>query len=191
MRRNEAEVGPVLGRDPWSTVAGWSVVAVAGGHSCRKARSGAPPGEGVSWAAGPRGRASGVCKPLLTLLRPWLAPLPRPSRWPLLLATRPRRLEPRPRQGDGAAPTTPVEPSFSPHALSCRSWCPCAHRSSATTQLLSNLGNVCINCRQPFVFSASSYGECGQAGWLACRPRRGLCPHLDKVGTVRPPTPTP
>lgn len=88
---------------------GWLVsVACGRHHSCRKSRNcGAPPGKGVSWAAGPRGRASGLCRPFLTLLRPCAEPLPRPSRWPLLLATRPRRLEPEPRQGDGAAPAPP------------------------------------------------------------------------------------
>ena len=35
------------------------------------------------------------------------------------------------------------------------------YRCSTNNPLLNNLGNVCINCRQPFVFSASSYGECG------------------------------
>lgn len=65
------------------------------------------------------------------------------------------------------------------------------YRCSTNNPLLNNLGNVCINCRQPFVFSASSYGECGgQAGWLACR-QHSLRPHLDKVGTVRPPPPPP
>jgi len=42
---------------------------------------------------------------------------------------------------------------------------PLCYRCSTNNPLLNNLGNVCINCRQPFVFSASSYGalEC-QAG---------------------------
>ncbi|XP_014652267.1 PREDICTED: intraflagellar transport protein 122 homolog isoform X4 [Ceratotherium simum simum] len=34
---------------------------------------------------------------------------------------------------------------------------PLCYRCSASNPLLNNLGNVCINCRQPFVFSASSY----------------------------------
>lgn len=48
------------------------------------------------------------------------------------------------------------------------------YRCSTNNPLLNNLGNVCINCRQPFVFSASSYGECrmwmGQPvpGWATC-----------------------
>lgn len=36
---------------------------------------------------------------------------------------------------------------------------PLCYRCSTNNPLLSNLGNVCVNCRQPFVFSASSYGE--------------------------------
>ncbi|XP_041281756.1 intraflagellar transport protein 122 homolog isoform X6 [Onychostruthus taczanowskii] len=35
---------------------------------------------------------------------------------------------------------------------------PLCYRCSTNNPLLNNLGNVCINCRQPFVFSASSYG---------------------------------
>ncbi|XP_069499548.1 intraflagellar transport protein 122 homolog isoform X1 [Ambystoma mexicanum] len=34
---------------------------------------------------------------------------------------------------------------------------PMCYRCSTNNPLLNNLGNVCINCRQPFVFSASSY----------------------------------
>ncbi|XP_068838604.1 intraflagellar transport protein 122 homolog isoform X6 [Capricornis sumatraensis] len=34
---------------------------------------------------------------------------------------------------------------------------PLCYRCSTNNPLLNNLGNVCINCRQPFVFSASSY----------------------------------
>ncbi|KAM9227602.1 intraflagellar transport protein 122 homolog isoform 3-T3 [Leptosomus discolor] len=34
---------------------------------------------------------------------------------------------------------------------------PLCYRCSTSNPLLNNLGNVCINCRQPFVFSASSY----------------------------------
>ncbi|KAM6062277.1 intraflagellar transport protein 122 homolog isoform 3-T3 [Chlamydotis macqueenii] len=34
---------------------------------------------------------------------------------------------------------------------------PLCYRCSSNNPLLNNLGNVCINCRQPFVFSASSY----------------------------------
>ncbi|XP_066859221.1 intraflagellar transport protein 122 homolog isoform X4 [Anser cygnoides] len=37
---------------------------------------------------------------------------------------------------------------------------PLCYRCSTNNPLLNNLGNVCINCRQPFVFSASSYVEC-------------------------------
>lgn len=135
--------------DPWSTVAGWSVVAVRR-HSCRKSRSSGPAWEGVSWAAGPRGRASGVCRPLLTLLRPCTEPLPRPSRWPLLLATRPRGWSPSPGKETGLRPH-PVEPSV---ATLCPAGAgalvlPLLHQQP----LLNNLGNVCINCSQPFVFS--------------------------------------
>ncbi|XP_075289322.1 intraflagellar transport protein 122 homolog isoform X1 [Opisthocomus hoazin] len=36
---------------------------------------------------------------------------------------------------------------------------PLCYRCSTNNPLLNNLGNVCINCRQPFVFSASSYGQ--------------------------------
>lgn len=36
---------------------------------------------------------------------------------------------------------------------------PLCYRCSTNNPLLNNLGNVCVNCRQPFVFSASSYGE--------------------------------
>lgn len=32
-------------------------------------------------------------------------------------------------------------------------------RCSTNNPLLNNQGNSCINCRQPFIFSASSYGE--------------------------------
>lgn len=35
---------------------------------------------------------------------------------------------------------------------------PLCYRCSTHNPLLNNLGNVCINCRQPFVFAASSYG---------------------------------
>lgn len=41
---------------------------------------------------------------------------------------------------------------------------PLCYRCSTNNPLLNNLGNVCINCRQPFVFSASSYGESGLCG---------------------------
>ncbi|NXV77562.1 IF122 protein, partial [Atlantisia rogersi] len=34
---------------------------------------------------------------------------------------------------------------------------PLCYRCSSNNPLLNNLGNVCVNCRQPFVFSASSY----------------------------------
>ncbi|NWU12999.1 IF122 protein, partial [Cephalopterus ornatus] len=34
---------------------------------------------------------------------------------------------------------------------------PLCYRCSTNNPLLNNLGNVCINCRQPFVFSSSSY----------------------------------
>ncbi|NXM73887.1 IF122 protein, partial [Serilophus lunatus] len=34
---------------------------------------------------------------------------------------------------------------------------PLCYRCSTNNPLLNNLGNMCINCRQPFVFSASSY----------------------------------
>lgn len=40
------------------------------------------------------------------------------------------------------------------------------YRCSTNNPLLNNLGNVCINCRQPFVFSASSYGESHVCRWL-------------------------
>lgn len=33
------------------------------------------------------------------------------------------------------------------------------YRCSTNNPLLNNQGNSCINCRQPFIFSASSYGE--------------------------------
>uniref|UniRef100_H3AZ66 Intraflagellar transport protein 122 homolog n=1 Tax=Latimeria chalumnae TaxID=7897 RepID=H3AZ66_LATCH len=36
---------------------------------------------------------------------------------------------------------------------------PMCYRCSTNNPLLNNQGNVCINCRQPFVFSASSYVE--------------------------------
>ncbi|XP_050835285.1 intraflagellar transport protein 122 homolog isoform X3 [Serinus canaria] len=39
---------------------------------------------------------------------------------------------------------------------------PLCYRCSTNNPLLNNLGNVCINCRQPFVFSASSYGALGR-----------------------------
>ncbi|KAG2471029.1 IF122 protein, partial [Polypterus senegalus] len=34
---------------------------------------------------------------------------------------------------------------------------PMCYRCSTNNPLLNNQGNVCINCRQPFIFSASSY----------------------------------
>ncbi|XP_010017856.1 PREDICTED: intraflagellar transport protein 122 homolog, partial [Nestor notabilis] len=34
---------------------------------------------------------------------------------------------------------------------------PLCYRCSTNNPLMNNLGNVCVNCRQPFVFSASSY----------------------------------
>ncbi|XP_008073019.1 intraflagellar transport protein 122 homolog isoform X3 [Carlito syrichta] len=34
---------------------------------------------------------------------------------------------------------------------------PLCYRCSTNNPLLNNLGNVCVNCRQPFIFSASSY----------------------------------
>lgn len=43
--------------------------------------------------------------------------------------------------------------------LSLQELVPLCYRCSTNNPLLNNLGNVCINCRQPFVFSASSYGE--------------------------------
>ncbi|XP_072576359.1 intraflagellar transport protein 122 homolog isoform X5 [Vulpes vulpes] len=39
----------------------------------------------------------------------------------------------------------------------CEELVPLCYRCSTNNPLLNNLGNVCINCRQPFVFSASSY----------------------------------
>lgn len=36
------------------------------------------------------------------------------------------------------------------------------YRCSTNNPLLSNQGSVCLNCRQPFIYSASSYGR-----WLA------------------------
>lgn len=54
---------------------------------------------------------------------------------------------------------------------------PLCYRCSTNNPLLNNLGNVCINCRQPFVFSASSYGESlhpEHVGGTACGPRRSL-----------------
>ncbi|XP_074169060.1 intraflagellar transport protein 122 homolog isoform X4 [Rhinolophus sinicus] len=44
------------------------------------------------------------------------------------------------------------------HAIQrCTELVPLCYRCSTNNPLLNNLGNVCINCRQPFVFSASSY----------------------------------
>ncbi len=37
---------------------------------------------------------------------------------------------------------------------------PMCYRCSTNNPLLNNQGNSCINCRQPFIYSASSYGEC-------------------------------
>lgn len=63
---------------------------------------------------------------------------------------------------------------------------PLCYRCSTNNPLLNNLGNVCINCRQPFVFSASSYGEHGgQAGRLGYG-WRGLCPHLETGDSEAP-----
>ena len=140
----------------------------------------------MSWAAGPRSRASAVSVgPYLPCFIPVQSPCPT---HPGGLSSRPpgpRRLEPEPRQGDGAAPAPPQGPQRPRSIL--QELVPLCYRCSTNNPLLNNLGNVCINCRQPFVFSASSYGERGgQAGRLACG-WRGLCPHLDKVGTVRPP----
>lgn len=33
------------------------------------------------------------------------------------------------------------------------------YRCSTNNPLLNNQGSVCINCRQPFIYSASSYGQ--------------------------------
>jgi hypothetical protein len=53
---------------------------------------------------------------------------------------------------------------------------PLCYRCSTNNPLLNSLGNVCINCRQPFVFSASSYGESGHA----CRVMQGRAPKVSK-----------
>ena len=62
---------------------------------------------------------------------------------------------------------------------------PLCYRCSTNNPLLNNLGNVCINCRQPFVFSASSYGKSGMCRWSSqwmAEPSPLLighmCPHL-------------
>lgn len=61
---------------------------------------------------------------------------------------------------------------------------PLCYRCSTNNPLLNNLGNVCINCRQPFVFSASSYGESGmqmEQPWMAVLSPLLIghtCPHL-------------
>lgn len=36
---------------------------------------------------------------------------------------------------------------------------PMCYRCSTTNPLLNNKGNQCINCRQPFVYSFSSFGK--------------------------------
>lgn len=93
---------------------------------------------------------------------------PHPPRWPFLLAARPSL------------------------------WClfflqelvPLCYRCSTNNPLLNNLGNVCINCRQPFVFSASSYGESGTCGrgtseWLgSVHFLLVTCVLICKLGTV-------
>lgn len=33
------------------------------------------------------------------------------------------------------------------------------YRCSTNNPLLNSQGSVCINCRQPFIYSASSYGQ--------------------------------
>lgn len=42
------------------------------------------------------------------------------------------------------------------------------YRCSTSNKLLNNQGSLCINCRQPFIYSASSYGQ-----WGAAARRRG------------------
>lgn len=42
------------------------------------------------------------------------------------------------------------------------------YRCSTNNPLLSNQGSVCINCRQPFIYSASSYGQWLAGALLAC-----------------------
>lgn len=67
---------------------------------------------------------------------------------------------------------------------------PLCYRCSTNNPLLNNLGNVCINCRQPFVFSASSYGESGTCGrgtseWLgSVHFLLVTCVLICKLGTV-------
>lgn len=39
------------------------------------------------------------------------------------------------------------------------------YRCSTHNPLLNNQGCVCINCKQPFIYSASSYGQCLTDRW--------------------------
>lgn len=73
---------------------------------------------------------------------PSAVPPPHPPRWPFLWAAWPQ----------------------SAVLVFLQELVPLCYRCSTNNPLLNNLGNVCINCRQPFVFSASSYGESGSCG---------------------------
>jgi len=186
VRRNEAEVAHVLGttRGAQWLAGQWWLWPVS--FLPEEPQLLSPAWEGGVLGSRPQGPGlCSLCGPLLTLLHPCAEPLPRPPRWPLLSATRPQEAGARAqarRRGCACTPQGPQRPRSVLQEL-----VPLCYRCSTNNPLLNNLGNVCINCRQPFVFSASSYGERGgQAGRLACG-RRGLCPHLDKVGTVRPP----
>lgn len=151
----------------------------------------------MSWAAGPSGQGlCGLRRPLFTLLRHRAEPAhcaprqgPCPAR-PGGLSPRPpgpRRREPESRRGGGAVPAALWGPQRPCSVL--QELVPLCYRCSTNNPLLNNLGNVCINCRQPFVFSASSYGERGgqAGGWAA---DGAACVLIWKLGTVRPPTPT-
>lgn len=82
--------------------------------------------------------------------------------------------------------------ALSPHHL--QELVPLCYRCSTNNPLLNSLGNVCVNCRQPFIFSASSYGESqrGRAGDKAWGPgapagsgqRLGIFPSHPRAGPL-------
>lgn len=61
-------------------------------------------------------------------------------------------------------------PPFTP-SLPAQDLLPMCYRCSTTNQLFNNAGATCTNCRQPFVFSFVSFGECYMYVIMYCSPR--------------------
>ena len=53
----------------------------------------------------------------------------------------------------------PIHLQCQQHVVFLQELLPLCYRCSTTNPLLNNKGNQCINCRQPFVYSFSSFGE--------------------------------